>query len=277
MIRISVGNLIFTIGVVLFVICFSNLAYKITRQDKIETYSEALTTATRDATMLLIDIESEDAINTTYEGYMLEPEDVPVDYEGVLDQFYKSLWINLGIEGEREKAVFKGYIPLKGVVGYSSLRICSWNDVWYPPVPYVYYDDSSDVLYMFTLGDKVWYREEYTGATGWVDISSVPIPSSEFTPKAFRDYIIMRTINEELSKLASSELNIVSRNNYRGVKFMLPRFDTRNAGNGEDYYNWGNIFEEPGVFAMIDGVMVGLDRKPISLASFGGAELRFVE
>ena len=265
MTRISGSFIIFIIGITAFALVFTgnvfNRQYKLTE----DNYKYALVAATRDATAVMVEVKAQDAVNLGYEGYAVDNKNIVIDYKGVLERFYNTLWYNLGLYGDTSaQNAFKMHIPIKGVVGNQAVYVALWNDTWLPPKPYTYFDKDRKIIYNYTLGDDVWYYDTVTGAQGWKKVADVQPPSPvNFTPKSWKQYIIMETINQTFTEVASSELNMNAYNQGKGIGFMLP--------HGQN--DTQNIIDHPGVFALLDGVMIGFKNEPLRTFSFAGAQL----
>lgn len=232
-----------------------------------DDYIQALNKATWDATAVLIETRREDAANLMYEGYDKDVENLIPDYNKILDRFYNTLWLNLGLYDDiTEQKAFRQNIAFKGIVANQSVSICLWSDTWMPPRPYSYYDKAGRILYNYTLGDDVQYFNYSTGAKGWDNIDNLPSPVTKFTHRQWKQMVIMDTINKAFSEVASSELSLQALNQHKGVRFMLPQME-----NSED-----NVITSPGVFAVIDGVTIGY-QAPLRTFSFAGAQMKLKE
>lgn len=250
-----------------------------TRYENTKTkYKQALARATQDATTVMLNRRDEDAVNHTYEGYEVDRKAVPIDHQEVLDQFYNTLWYNLGLYGRlEEQNAFKMNIPVKGVVANDGIYISMYNDAWLPGSPYVYYDRTAEGIYYFTLGEEVTYFDISTGQEEELTLDMLMPPSTDMTIETFRDTIVMGTINQALTEAASSRQNLTAQNWGRGIEFLLPAFDYNTSNGTHTYNSRGNSIQSPGVFAILDGVQIGIQHKPLRLASFGGAQLEWRE
>ncbi|WP_202707675.1 hypothetical protein [Sporosalibacterium faouarense] len=270
-------ELIFTAIVSIAVITLLAWILRYTTNDTVDMYEYALTQATSDATLVVREDRNEDGSNSNYGGFEKGEEKINIDYKGALKSFYNTIFYNLGISTNIEaKNAFRSHIPIKGVVGYDNIVICTYNDIWLPPESYSYFDKDRDLIYRFTLGEVVYVYDINTGTDTKETLDSLIQITTDMTNKQLKNYVVMETINKALTKAASSELNYTSLNLMKGVVFNLVHFDHEVIGGRDIYNSEGNIIDSPGFFAMIDGIAVGLNSERIRLASFGGAKMEVI-
>lgn len=262
--HISKSILAFTL-ITIFSLLLMARIYETNYKRTVNSYLNALRTATNDATTYLRENRKKETFNYGYDGFEIDKKEIPVDFQGTIDRFYRSLFENLDIQKEKQ-AAFKMHIPIKGIAGYKEVYICTWDDVWLPPRPYSYFNKDDNAIYNYTLGEEIWYFNTITGDKGWKKLSDIPSPTSKMSHEEFKNYVIMKTINDYFTAVASSDLSLEANNQKKGIEFILPHAD--------DYYSYGNIIDNVGAFALIDGVTIGLNNQPLRLASFGGAQLK---
>jgi len=180
-----------------------------------------------------------------------------VDKELVLKRFMDTLQINYS-------GKFNYHIPVRGIVGYRGVQICKHDDTWFPLVPYSYYVEKDRTIYIFSLNEDLTIKYLDTGASIKTKISDVSSPFTNMTMEEFKDLTIMATINQEVTKVLSSEDNLVARNHERGLELNLESFDN----------DYGNIVRDIGFFAVMDGMMFRDKNRRIRIARINGSELR---
>ncbi len=261
------NNLVFMFGITFFALIFIGSVYSKYYMNTKINYENALAMATRDSTIVMQELKKEASVNTNYDGYLNKENIVNIDYEQILQRFYKTLFYNIGIYGdEGAEKEFRARIPFKGIVSNDALHISLWNDNWLPPIPFKYFDSGNNKIYFYSLNDYVKYYDIETGETYEGDVSRTLSPVEDFSHVEFKKYVIMETINSSFTEIASTDFNITTMNLGKGVRFTLPHLDYLN-------YN-DNAIEHPGVFAYIDAVEIGIRRKPFRAFSFGGSQMK---
>lgn len=250
--------------VILFVPVFLICGFQITDQQTVQElerkYVTALRTAVQDGASVLNTNEKQE-----WEAGYGSVKFFRADKELALAAFYKSLYINLGIEEDLPaQKLLDLYIPAIAVVDYDGYYIYADEEysgsdgetlvrhVWSPKKPYAYTDERGNLI-RFTLDNTVDVYDSETGE--WTHglqrelqpYSNVPLIAHSDVFEQVKRTTIVQTIESDLA-------NVINRHNEYAAKngvaydFMLPLIP------GEE---WNNSIQDIGIMAFIQGMPVG--------------------
>ncbi|OZB95095.1 hypothetical protein [Paenibacillus sp. XY044] len=250
--------------IVIFFPVFLIVGYHVQDQQDVEytelKYVTALRTAVQDAGSMLNVNERQD-----FESGYSSAKFFKADKELALDAFYRSLYANLGIEGdEAAQQTLDGYIPAIMVVDYDGYWVYSEVEylgvdgevyakhLWQPKKPYSYSDKAGNLIH-FTLDNVM---EAYDAASGtWTrglqrelgPTSSIPLLQDGERFEQVRRTTIVQAIENDLANNINRHNEFAARNGISYV-FTLPLISRE---------EWNNSIDDIGIMAFIQGIPVG--------------------
>lgn len=237
-------------------------------------YSAGLRTAVQDGGEMLNvnEMQSEEAGYESYKRFR-------ADKERALSTFSKSIYINMGIQEDKQaQSALWWYIPAFVVIDYDGYYIYSmqsylgpsdemnYHHTWSPKIPYAYSDGDGNSIH-FTL-DK--WVEVYNSSTNtWnsglqgelVGKTGVPLLDQPETFEEIRRMVIVNTIQDGLAYHIKRHNTLALRNGI-SYQFFLTTIDQE---------EWVNTINDIGLIAFVQGIPMG-DRY-YNNYSFGGGRL----
>lgn len=139
-------------------------------------YKNAMESAVQDAAAILMNPTQSNAVDVMASGYNLSEKRVEPNLDAALDQFYRTLFINMNIQNKSYQEAFKAYIPIKLVMAYDGYYINAKTkanidgdekniEMWQPKKYYSYYDEINGLIINFTLDDYVSIYDNYSAET----------------------------------------------------------------------------------------------------------------
>lgn len=209
-------------------------------------YNDKISTAARDASKELLNNYDSRSIELSADGNKENFQAVNLNLDKALSTFYKSLFLNFGIENDYlEQEKIKNKIPLKLAVGYDGYYICSWEEVkinginrlqekWSDKINYSLLDSKSNIKIDFTLDDYVYITNLSDGSQleGRQSSFISKYPNSIFGDKfeGLKTQIIMNLIQEDL-KLYTSLNNKYSKEYGFEYTFTIPYIGNTSISN----------------------------------------------
>lgn len=244
-------------------------------------YSEILAIATEDATLALLEPEKSEAAEIVREGYARGVNEIEPNLNKALDRFYKTMYINMGIEEDRiAQEGFKVYLPIKVVVGYDGYYVHSWYDVfnkdsgknemvemWFPKKPYTYYDSQNKLVVNFTLENKVKVYNITNGKweEGLKEDLRVKYPGTLFSDAYFeniRNQTIISGIQKDLEYYTAKYNYVAKQYNLAGYTFNIPYISKD---------EWLNTIKGVCFIAFLQGLPIGSEN--YDTFGFGGTRI----
>ena len=264
----TINNIFKGIGIVSLIISsFLWIDYLVVKSQKLQ-YDFALRTAVTDATMLIQEDGYQVAKNLQLDGHQKAAAERFIDKSLVLDQFNGSLYLNV-----TKRQIYEEHLPVRAIVSNDGIEIYTTQEGWLEKTYFSY--DYSGIRYMFTLGDALRVRNLVSMALTEETLLSTRQIRTDMTNEELRDYIVMRTVTEEINKVLLSEYNMQTMNEGYGLKVNQSSFDVIRRGGETLYNSESNIIEGPCFIAIIDEVSLGLSgQKKYRKIEIGGAEIR---
>lgn len=245
-------------------------------QETMMKYDWAVRTAVQDAGIALTGQEQKiDA--PKYDSY----KNYKVNKEEALQAFYKTLFINLGVEDDEtiQEAV-KRYIPAIVVIGYDGFWIHTEEKmkdgqdeniiraVWKEKKPYVFADSKGnslsftldDYVYAYDAGSGTWYEGPREVVNQEVS-GRIELLNDEELFEQVRRTTIVKSIQNDLAHYINAH-NQYSRLLGISYTFSLPEIDQE---------EWNNTIDDVGFMAFIQGLPVG--EKEYNRYALGGGRL----
>ncbi len=227
----------------------------------------ALRVATQDAAAVMMK-------DTYLFGTNTETQDFDVDLEKAKAQFERSFFANIGSNID-SNLVNKMSITLSGYVGYRYVYGIYGSGSKTVPFGYTWYDGDSELLYEFTLGDKIFATNMGTGAESVLNLSALPERyfRSDISNKNFRNIRVMSAVNDFLNVFYGDSANIVASNAGTDIRFELAAMDY--AENDPTVMTKiSSMIDGPSFFAVVD-IMDPRLQTLQRVISLGGAELKY--
>jgi len=226
-----------------------------------EELEYALSSSCYDATSVMRLGLSDMSINRNLDGEMA------VNKELALETFDEVMEMNLSKKFEYE-------LPVRGVISDDGIQICRYDGTWNMKVNFEYFHEKTNSIYIFTLGDQLRVKYLSTGLSREYKFSDIASPYDAMTMEQFKNYVIMSTINREITKVLNSKDNMTLNRTGVGLIVNLEVFDQVEVDGKIEYNDQGNIVRDIGFFAVVDGYMRGFEGRTIRLANISGSELR---
>ncbi|NJD02365.1 MAG: hypothetical protein FIA99_07170 [Ruminiclostridium sp.] len=243
-------------------------------------YNEVMFTATEDATMSLLQPDSNTTEDILKLGYDKRYMEVNPNLDRAIERFYETLYENMGIENDKvAQDAFKMHVPVKVVIAYDGYYVNSWHEVynsstgknellemWSPKKPYSYYDVHDKLVVNFTLDDLVYIYNLQTGAMQSERRAqlSASYPGALFSQTSFdnvRRQTIVECIQKELGYY-SVRYNNIAKQLGLGYIYSIPLIP-------EDA--WSNTIKSTCFIAFLQGLPVGA--QSYNTYGFGGARV----
>jgi hypothetical protein len=245
-------------------------------QETIEQYDHALRTAVQDAGIALSFQEGKSESSQ----YDLSKK-FQVNKDAALAAFYKTLFINFGIQDDpTQQDVLKRYLPAIAVIDYDGFWINAEEQftdpsgvnvlkpVWKGKKPFSYEDSDGnrifftldDYVYAYDISDRTWHegtRADVSVATG----GRIQLLRDPDLFDQVRRTTILKEIQDDLSYYINSH-NQYARKLGISYTFTLPEIDQE---------EWSNTIDDVGFFAFIQGLPVG--DQFYNRYAFGGGRL----
>lgn len=251
----------------LIIASFLWIDYLVVKSQKLQ-YDYALRTAVTDATMLIQEDGHQVAKNLQLDGHQKPIAERVIDKSLLLERFNKSLYLNVTAH-----QIYEEHLPVRAIVSNDGIEIYTIQEGWLEKTYFFY--DYSGVRYMFTLGEALRVRNLVSMLLREETLSSTGQIRTDMTNEELRDYIVMRTVTEEINKVLLSEYNIQTKNEGYGLKLNQSSFDVIKRGGETLYNSESNVIEGPCFIALIDQVSLGLSgQKKYRKIEIGGAEIR---
>ena len=203
-----------------------------------EQYDEVMVNATSDATKQLIYAKDSYSLETMADGDKLNFQTVNLNLDKSLDRFYKTLWINLGIENDKvaqQSMLYK--LPIILVTGYDGYYINYWNSngrgkEWSKKTLYSTVDEEDKLVVNFTLDDYVTVKDLQTREVfrGTRDQLKSRFPHSFLADKDKFEKYKATTINKLIKKdleYYTYNANAVAKKFSWGITYDIPYWGDR--------------------------------------------------
>jgi hypothetical protein len=255
-------------------------------------YDEIMYMATEDASGALIESVNESNYEDFADGNVMQNPKLKLDINKALLSFYKTLYLNMGIENDViAQNGLKDFLPVKIVVANDGFYINAREEVrneagknevaeiWLPEKPYSYYDKQSELVINFTLSDYLFVYDTLTGKyiEGQAfELEQIYPQASLFkgTDKIFgnkdfeetnfdktRRRVIIDMIREDLEFYAC-KYNYIAKQNGESYSFNIPYISLD---------QWKNTINNISFIAFLQGLPVGPDK--YSTFGFGGSKI----
>lgn len=208
----------------------------------------ALKIATQDATSVMMDSQYIFGIDNESEEFSVN---LPLAYE----QFKSSFFSNIG-STISATVVNEASVSLAGYAGYRHVAGIFADGQYAIPMSYTYYDDTTKLIYEFTLGDRIYTTNTATMAQGELDMAA--LPAHYFHPtidnKDFKNITVMSTINRFLDLAYQSDANVAKMtaiNHGTGVSFNLGLIDYA-SDDPSLLTTLSAVIDGPSFFAVVD-------------------------
>lgn len=208
---------------------------------RIETYDLVLKNSCEDAAQAMIQPSNEQQLNTIEQGYVKSPKEIEPNLDKALETFYNTLFMNLGIQNDPAlQEGFKRYVPLKMVVAYKGLYVCTsteyteggkkkFKEMWQPLISFNYKDAKNNLIINYTLNDYVYItdlKNGYVEGTSKDMRQKYPLCEalSDKHFEGMRRKVITDTINNAMGYYTEKN-NSIGRQNGFSYKFKIPIID----------------------------------------------------
>ncbi|MFA6308593.1 MAG: hypothetical protein WC677_02445 [Clostridia bacterium] len=283
---------------VCFIFLSASLSIDISQRKLIQTenlktnYDEIMYMATEDAAGKLIEVADEESYEDFADGNVLQNPNLKLNINKALSSFYKTLYLNMGIENDLiAQNGIKVFLPVKIVVANDGFHVNACEEVrnetgkkevaeiWLPEKPYSYYDQQSKLVVNFTLNDYLFAYDTLTGKY----IEGKAFEFEQIYPQAslFRgtDKIFENKDFEE-TNFDKTRRRVIIDMIREDLEFYTYRYNYIAKQNGESYsFNipyisldqWKNTINNISFIAFLQGLPVGPDK--YSTFGFGGSKL----
>jgi hypothetical protein len=239
-------------------------------------YEQALRIASEDATKALLTSTDED-------GEDIEDKLKNPNLDVALERFNETMYINLNLKGDKlGQDALKSFLPVKLVVAYDGYFLNVWEsvidhmgrkqvvDIWLPKKFFVYYEASTNLIFNFTITDKVsiydvsagTYIEGKRADMELLYPSSVVLKSTNFDN--IRRQTIVEIINNDL-ELYSIKYNYIAKKFGYGYNFSIPVVSKN---------DWNNTIDGITFMAFLQGVPVPNTDIQINTYAFCASSLK---
>lgn len=198
-----------------------------------ENYDTILKSAVEDASNAMIIPSKNGQHFQIDQGYEISKKELIPNLDKALNQFYKTLYINLGIETNKPlQEAFKMYVPIKLVVAYKGIYVNTLTEIneagkknkyelWHPINNFNFMDITNNLIINFTLDDYVYITNlntmQFTEGKRTEMLIKFPTCTAlkENKFEDVRRKVITDTINGALSYYSTKNNNIAKKNGFQ--------------------------------------------------------------
>lgn len=253
-----------------------NQKSSITAIETKQIYEQALRIATEDATKTLLSSTNDDG--ETIEDKLKNP-----NLNAALERFNETMYINLNLKGDKVgQDALKSFLPVKLVVAYDGYFLNVWEsvidhtgrkkvvDIWLPKKFFVYYEASTNLIFNFTITDKVSIYDVLTGTyiEGKRADMELLYPSSTVLKNINFDNIRRQTIIEMINndlELYSMKYNYLAKKLGYGYNFSIPIISKD---------DWNNTVDGITFMAFLQGMPVSNSDIQINTYAFCASSMK---